>query len=179
MASEGPEIDLYAEDIEFNQVRSNGSICRYLCRVVLTVHCLTRLQQDSEFNDQNVDLYDDVITQSGKGGTGIGGSNGSLNSGRDGAGAGGSGNAASSNSSTHPDDELSSQNDSSLTHTSHADHHSHHQNHSASDRDSLGNGKKISLYVGNLTWVCKVNAKPRANVLSCYSHFSCLSPTIV
>lgn len=41
MANDGADIDLYADDLEFNQ-------------------------ESNEFNDQNLDLYDDVITPSGK-----------------------------------------------------------------------------------------------------------------
>jgi len=41
MANDSADIDLYADDLEFNQ-------------------------ETNEFNDQNVDLYDDVITASGK-----------------------------------------------------------------------------------------------------------------
>lgn len=99
-----------------------------------------RVQDATEFNDQNVDLYDDVITQSGK-------------------------NTSSANNNSHHDDEYgannrehsSSASNSNEFHSSH--HHQHHQHHSTNEIQSnpssnSSSTKKIGIYVGNLTWVC-------------------------
>lgn len=178
MANDGQDIDLYADDLEFNQVGdlahslSDGSLrgdlqlstghhfapetdaVRQADHIFLSIahsnanhvsplftpgHPL-RVQDATEFNDQNVDLYDDVITQSGK-------------------------NTSSANNNSHHDDEYgannrehsSSASNSNEFHSSH--HHQHHQHHSTNEIQSnpssnSSSTKKIGIYVGNLTWVC-------------------------
>lgn len=178
MANDGQDIDLYADDLEFNQVGRlarfaamtsdgglNGSadcpvdgrplaafeqkrmqfanrsaqhqLIMLIVRFSYPAHrCL---QDATEFNDQNVDLYDDVITQSRQGK-----------------------NSSSANNSHH-DNEYGPNN---REHSGNApnsnefhSHHHHHQHHSTNEIQSnpssnSSSGKKIGIYVGNLTWVC-------------------------
>lgn len=85
--------------------------------------------QENEYGEgQGLDLYDDVITPSAPGGGG-----------------------GNSNKSSHQ----SSQDDYGLNDNanSHSYHHQHHNNNSSDmGLDGVGSGKKIGIYVGNLSW---------------------------
>ena len=82
------------------------------------------VQETNEFNDQNVDLYDDVITASGKN--------------------------SNANTNSLNEDEFSQTQDSNNTQTNEF-HSTNEQPHHHTNSSST---KKIGIYVGNLTWVC-------------------------
>lgn len=138
MASEGAELDLYADDIgdEFSQ----ASLTFCFIGIIHVPNVLIFLQEN-EFNE--TDLYDDVITSSSKSRTG---SNNNAGSGSNITSIEESATSTSSlyNGSTNQNQQTNHSSSSNLL-----------QSHTSSNNEisSMNSSKKPCIYVGNLTWV--------------------------